>query len=258
MGTAETVLGKVLNGRRDCRIVTKLGSMREPKGWVKTWLRAAKRIVQGERRRATKDFSPVRAAPTSHGCWDPDFLRDSVERSLAALGRIDAIYMHDPPLHVVNGENMALIEHLARHVGATPGIAFSAIWPPSGLAVPLPDGWEAQGAYDPNELLARPGHEVFPPLTLHSLIMTGHWLARQNQGFDRGLAKAAQIAGNDAAAIFAVAHARMPATRLILATASTKRLTAILKACAAIDASRLTEIEGCFEQQSLLIQPLEK
>ncbi len=248
MGTAEAVLGKALRHRSDCRIVTKLGTVRDPYGFAKIWLRGIRRALRRGEVRNTENFIPLCAPPQPHGRWDAAFLRQSVEISAQRLLRIDALYLHDPHADVMNDELLALAEELAGQYGAKPGIALSATWP-EGLAKPVPPHWDIQAAFSP-DWLKRPAGTAFPSVaTFHSVMMTAQWLARREPAFGRKLKRAGTFFGDDMAGVFALAALAAPGANIIFASSNCRRLQSFLRSIRKFeDAASKSEFEGIFDQ----------
>lgn len=246
IGTAEAVIGKALKHRRDCVIVTKLGSTPDPRGRAKTWARAIKRLVRPAPPRRGAAFTPVRQVSENSGChWDEAHLREKLDRSLGLLGRIDRLYLHDPIPAQVDAALIALVDELAANVGAAPGYATAAVWSAAEDAI-YPAGWLAQAAVEPDWLTGAVVAPASGTLTVHSMVMTADWLAVHDAGFAAGLDRASAVAGNRVAALLAVAAARVPAAGLVFASADRARLGALLSACRQIDAGKQAEIVACF------------
>lgn len=246
MGTAEGVVGKALKGREDCVIVTKLGSAPQSHIWLRTLARAAKRRLRPAPPRGGEGFVPQRDAAQATGtAWDEQRLRHWFNRSRRMLGRIDRLYLHDPAPQAVNADLIARAEAMAREVGAAPGYARAAVWSSADDAL-FPQGWRAQAAMDPDWLSGRVAAPARANLTLHSLVMTGDWLARQDAAFAAALDGAARVAGNRVAALVALAAHRVPQAELVIASANPQRLGETLAALGRLDAARRAEIIACF------------
>ena len=246
IGTAEAVIGKALQHRGDCVIVTKLGSTPDPRGRAKTWARAIKRLVRPAPPRGGAGFTPVRQVGEHSGChWDEAHLREKLDRSIHQLGRIDRLYLHDPIPAKVDAALIALVGELAAKVGAEPGYATAAVWSAAEDAA-YPASWRAQAAIEPDWLTGAAAGPADRPLTVHSLVMTGDWLAARDAGFAAGLDRASAVAGNRVAALLGLAAARVPGAGLVFASADRARLGAVLDACRRLDVGKQAEIAACF------------
>lgn len=228
MGTAEAALGKAVRRRDDCRIVTKLGSARGRFLLPKTWLRRLKRALRPDNARPTEHFEPLRTPSQAPGHWDEAFLRGSLAQSLRDLGRIDALYLHDPNPPAFDERLIGLGTRLAGEVGAAPGIALASVWP-DGLSRPVPESWELQAAIDPEWLRGEGPAQVPPAATFHSLFMTARWLARNDRAFAERWQRATAACGDETAPIYLLAGAILPRSRLIFSSANPRRLESFLQ-----------------------------
>lgn len=247
IGTAETVLGEALWSREDCHVLTKVGSRPDRHGNARTWLRRIKRMIHTPPPRADANFSPLRALVDLPFDWDHAALRASAERSQQLLGQINCLSLHGAPFAQVGPELLHVCAKLADEVGAVPGYASGAVWSSEEDKL-YPLNWHAQAAIDPDWLTGkrRPPERKF--LTLHTLVFTCEWVAKQNFVFAKMHAAAAAVAGNKVAACVALAAIRVPKAHLIVASASPTRLNLALQALNRIDATNsLSEIGKCYE-----------
>ncbi|HYD24889.1 MAG TPA: aldo/keto reductase [Croceibacterium sp.] len=258
LGLAETVVGQVLRrrGAAGVTVIAKLGSRRDPRGWIKSWLREAKRRLRPAGPRSLAGFAP-QAPVARYGRADftPQALRESFAVARRRLGRIDLLLLHDCGPEELTPEVAAVAAGLARSAGARLGYANSAVFDPE-TEREFPPGSVAECAIDPRWLTG----ETAPPgrddLILHSIVPTGEWLARTDPAFAAGLDAAAALipAGDPAtariAALFALAAERVRGSRLVFASTDRRRLGALLGAFAAIDEAALgPRIAAAFGQR---------
>ena len=243
MGTAETVVGEAL--RRfggEVSVTTKLGSRRDPLAYPKTWLRRIKRLVAppapaGDDPRDYRLPEPL-TVPTGND-FSAGAMRESLRRSLDALGRIDRLLLHDVTAAQYDTGLAAALAGLGAEAGAQVGYATRTLFDPAldahfaplavGQCMPLP-AW----------LSASPPPLPDRPLALHSLVHLMDHLRHGDTAFSGALdAAAARLPGDGAAArlacFYAWTAARLPDARLIYATTRRDRLDGFLRAVHAID-----------------------
>ena len=257
MGTAEIVVGKAVRRaaarEQSIAVLAKLGSARDPKGWIKTWARAAKRLLKPTPPRAMADWTPqVPRVSRAGSAYEPQALRDSFAIARARLGRIDAVLLHEAGPADLGPAQWSTLQAMATSIGAAPGYAVSWPWDAS-----LHAAYRAPMLCEtalPPELLQ--GTMAPPPIAgalFHSIIPTLHFLVRTDPAFAEGLDKAAALSpASDAetrriAAVYALAGARAPQARLIYASNDAQRLGAFLEAVRTIDSHHLAgPIAACF------------
>lgn len=256
MGTAESVVGKALARSGlggQVEVIAKIGSHRDPKGPLKTWLRAAKRLVKKPGPRSLGGFEPL-APQRTFAAADlaPEALRGSYAVAKARLGRIDTLLLHEAGPGEVGPAQQALLGEIAADSGARTGYAISCHWE-EALDADYPAGSVAETAIDPAILTGKAPPPVKPGVIFHSVVPTADWLARTDPAFAAALEKAAGlITGGDPAtariaAIYALAAERAPSSRFVFASTDPARLASLLAAFAAIDAGGLAPaIAACF------------
>lgn len=99
-GESEAIVGEFLRDRRDRVVLSTKAGILPPSGAPKTRrLRAVARKVFAFAPALRARVPRPRAVQVSHGHFDPEQIRASVERSLAALrtDRLDLLFLHDVP-----------------------------------------------------------------------------------------------------------------------------------------------------------------
>lgn len=256
MGTAEIVVGKAVQRAAArgiaVKVHAKLGSGRDPRGLLKTWVRAAKRLVSGNGPRPMEDFAP-QPPRGSHGeaHFDVAALKESLAVARGRLGRIDVLMLHEAGAGDVDAALGAELAAMAAQAGAAPGYAVSWIWDAATDAA-YPGPMVSETALDPALAL---GTAPPPPhaALFHSIIPTMHYLARTDPAFATGLEQAAALvdgadeATRRIAAFYALVAARAPEAGLIYASNDAHRLGGFLAAVRAIDNGGLRPaIVACF------------
>ena len=248
MGTAETVVGKAVARAaaegRDIAVYAKLGSHRDTRGYAKTWLRAAKRLVRPTPPRNLADWTPAAVRdPDPEDIPTPAALKESHAVALARLGRIDALMLHDIPPQAAGTEVVQTMRELAERTSARAGYAIS--WPPDPAAdAEQFNGLLMEAAIDPALLAGLPTSAPAADL-LHSIIPTMNHCTRCDARFDPALEAAAGLIElgdpetRRIAATYALGKARAPHAKLIYGSNDPVRLGSFLAAIREIDRRNL-------------------
>jgi len=255
LGTAEAVVGQALRGAGpDVRITAKVGSVPPRLGLAKTWLRRAKRRLTPGAPRLSGTFAPVEAAAIrSTADFRAEAMRRSAERSLALLGRIDWLLLHESLAEHATPQTVAALETLAAALGATPGYSNGAQFDPA-TSVAYPPGWIAQVAVRPQWFAARSAPPPRQPLSLHGIALTGRWLCDRDAAHDRRVRQAARLIEGDGQAVreiavhYALAAVHLPQARLIVSSSHPARLGALLGTLGTLDPERCAAIAALFAQ----------
>jgi hypothetical protein len=248
LGTAEGVIGKVVrSGVAGLTVTAKVGSVPPRLGLAKTWARAARRLVTSERPRLG-GFAPEEPREgRSTADFSESAMRASATRSCAALGQIDWLLLHEAEARHADPAVTVALDRIAAEHGARAGYSHGAMFS-APTDAGFPDGWIAQAAIRPEWLTGSPRELPERSLVLHSIALTGQWLADQDAGFANRLAAAAQLveSGDPAtrriAACYALASAHVPQAHLVVASSHIGRLRAVLAALGSLDAERCAAI----------------
>lgn len=254
LGTAETVVGKALRGAGSAvRVTAKVGSLPPRHGWAKTWLRLAKRRMTADAPRLSGRFAPVEPEMVQSAAdFSSRAMAASAARSLDRLGRIDWLLLHEALRHHAVPAVLSGLETLAAPLGALPGYSNGALFE-SATDAAFPAGWVAQTALRPEWLAGTPPPRPRTRLSLHSIALTGQWLADHDPAFAAKAARAVTlIDGTDPAAqrialYFALAAARLPEARLIVSSSHAGRLRSLLGLLATLDPPHLRAIAAVFD-----------
>lgn len=249
MGTAEAVVGKALTRfGGDVAVTAKLGSVPPSFPVPRSVLRRIKRALGGSRR---APFSGDTAPPTRlvhpvGNDFTPRAMAGSLARSQAALGRVDFLLLHDITVAEATAEVVAALADLAEGAGGTPGHASLAQFDPA-LAARLPAGSVTQCAISPGLLLGSMPPPATGPLFLHSIAAAAAHCRAVDAGFAAALDRAGRIVGGGEgeagriAAALALAAARAPAARLLVASSHRDRLAVVLAALDRIDRAGMAD-----------------
>jgi len=251
LGTAEALVGKVARGGlHEIAVTTKVGSTAPPHGYAKTWLRRLKRGLTAGRPRLDGSFTPVNYRDVSSSAeFQLDTMRRSVDRSLRYLGSIDRLLLHEALPSNVDSEIFDELARLATMCAATPGYSNGAQFDVSCDAA-FPAGWVSQTAVAQNWFVSPPADMPRPAVTLHSIALTGQWLAATQPRFANAVSAGIKVLGGGSgqtaivATYFAIVAAHLPTARLIVASSDPSRLRALLAVLAGLDEQICKEIAG--------------
>lgn len=243
LGSAEAVVGKALAAfGGEVAVTAKLGSAHRDLPFAASVMRRVKRSLGASRADplAAREAAPATLARPVGNDFRAAAMTSSLKRSLAALGRIDYLLLHDITAEEATPAEIAALSELASGEGAIPGHASLAQFDPA-LAAHFEPGAAAQCAISPELLLGSAPPAARGPLFLHSLAATAGYCRARYPAFASALERAARVAGpgpGDApaiAAILALAATRAPDARLIVASSHRDRLAAVLGAVRRID-----------------------
>ena len=243
IGTAESVIGKVVGANQDVAITAKVGSIRPRFAVAKTAARRALRLV-GYGSKPVSFYEP--AMPNSvhqpDGCFDLHFMERSLALTLANLRRSSVTYLllhesyrgHSSP-DVATFLAGLIAGGVAEHVGFANSAVYDAALHSSCAA-----HWTAQAAIHPDMLL-RPV-QLARPIILHSLLKSHLWLGSIDPAYalatEHTLDKFVQLAPRHALATllpYYLATRNVPEAKLIYGTSELARLSDIIASAAAID-----------------------
>ena len=245
IGTAESVIGSVLGSQQDVAITAKVGSIRPRFAVAKTAARRALRFA-GFGGKPTSFYEPAmpNSAHQPDGCFDMQYMEQSLARTLANLRRSSVTYLllhesyrgHSSP-DVVAFLAGLIAGGIAEHVG----FANSAVYD-AALHSSCPAHWTAQAAIHPDMLL-RPV-QLARPIILHSLLKSHLWLGSIDPAYalatEHTLDKFVQLAPRHSLATllpYYLATRNVPEAKLICGTSELARLNDIIASTAAIDES---------------------
>jgi aryl-alcohol dehydrogenase-like predicted oxidoreductase len=246
MGTAEAVVGKALRAHGgDIAVTAKLGSHRPRFGYAMSWLRRIRRMaaMQGKALDAAPTSSLASLDAPSGNDFSKQAMEASLAESLARLGRIDCLLLHDvtaPELTPALRDDLAA---LAAKAGAAPGYASRAQWDEQ-FDSHFAQASIAQCAFDPQWLSGEAAAER-RPLFLHGIVKAGWLWQAQSQRFAQNLDDAARsLCGTSSSAsrialLYALAAQLLPGARFIVASSHEDRLKDVLASIASIEKSAL-------------------
>ncbi|MBX7539507.1 aldo/keto reductase [Qipengyuania sphaerica] len=235
LGLAEKVVGRAVRDHASVRVTTKVGIPRPHLGWTKSVARAAKRGLGSSAPRSFEGFAPLEP-PARYDLADFSHpaLRDSLARSHEALGRIDAVLLHNCGPEEATPELLGEFEALSAGLAAAPGYGNQARWDQATDAA-FPVHFISQTAIDPVWLVGDSIPTTRERAELHSLLPTAEWLARSDPGFSARWDVAAKAVSGPMgaariAAILALVSVRVPQATLIISSTRRERLTQMLDA----------------------------
>lgn len=241
MGTAETLLGEMLQGRSDIRITAKVGSARPRWAMPLTYARALTAAVRPRVSPLRDDWTPLRPAlPTADSAMPLAAMTRSLEISRRAMrrDRFDVLLLHEVRGRDLNEGRVALLEQ-----AKAMGMATTIGWSTGAVSVDdLPRDWAVQAAISP-AMLREGDRSGRVPDFLHSIANTALFCHRTDAALGPWLAAASALIPDAVAdrrtaliaAAFARAHTMLPDRRLIFASIEPARLAAFLAAIDHID-----------------------
>lgn len=248
MGTAEQVVGKALQRRMDgdmIEIIAKVGLPRPSHAYIKTWLRAIKRLVKKPKPANFLGWVPVEAAKTQRtGDFSAEALGSSVNRTIKHLGRFDRLLLHECGAEEYTPEVAVSLAAIARQWGAQPGYASSAKFDAEFNAC-FPADYMAECAIDPGILAGTAAPPLRSDILFHSIVPTMGYLMARDPAFSKALEQATEFLpafGKPTARIavtYALAVERAPTARFVFASNDPARLRDLLAAFQTIDQDNL-------------------
>ena len=248
MGTAEQLVGQVLRRRADgnmIEVIAKVGLPRPGQAYLKTWLRAIKRLVKKPMPASHAGWVPVEPARTFGAAdFSAEALRDSAARSIQNLGRFDRLLLHECGPDEYTPEVAKSLAAIAAQSAAQPGYASSARFD-AELNACFPADYMAECAIDPGLLAGSTAAPACSGMLFHSLVPTMGYLMANNPAFSNALQKAAEfLPAFDKptariAATFALAATRAPIARFVFSSNDPARLRNLLAAFHTIDRENL-------------------
>jgi D-threo-aldose 1-dehydrogenase len=244
IGTAEAALGRAL--RRDGRqalINAKVGLPRPRYGGLKSYLRAAKRIVSHPHTLLGVAPPPAVDAALPRGRFDPEEMAPSLAESLRKLGvpGVETLFLHEAYADNLSPDAIAFLrEARTRGFAYDLGIANGSLYDPA-LAALVPADFLMQIAAPPDFFDCKE-RELSRALIFHSVINS--FFCRRaidaplNGAVEASCRRFKTLLGDDLSAAVALGYillgAAAPKARLIYTTTDPTRLEAFLKAMGAV------------------------
>jgi hypothetical protein len=241
IGTAERVVGAMLDGRDDVNVTAKVGLAHPHFAVAKTWLRRARRLVRSAAASIDGRFEPTAEAAGNGRRFDPASLSRSfaITRARLRCKRVALLLLHEVHAEAATPAVIAWLERQRREgLAEAVGYSHGAMAGPRSNAV-FPRDFLVQAAADP-AWLSRDAQvpPVTRPLIVHSVALTADWVARRDVGSAAALARGAamlaasmaQLSVTRTVAALAILAERLPEARFVVATTDERRLADYLRA----------------------------
>ena len=268
LGTAEAVIGKTVADRSDIFIIAKVGSARDPVGYLKSYLRRLKRSFGPQEPKSLEGWTPATIEDISlTSVFSQKRMANSVTLSQQALRRdsFDFLLLHEAYTENMTPSVNNLLRRfqdvgIAKNIGYSNGAVFD-VATDSGFDT----DYVAQVAIMPEHLLGTRAEPSRKHFFVHSLVKIATYLRRINVEFSRSIEDAARIipaniAPKDSAeiaTIYALAAYRLGRAKLLYSSANQARLEAVLKAIRFIDDNALIpQMAAAFVSEGSRVEPV--